>query len=55
MVEKTPQRSGASISPEERIAKSAAAKAIQTVDLLTRKFPAKGKTAHHGAYHTLAD
>ena len=63
---KTAQRSGASTggassenkaqdTTEEGLAKAAAAKAIQTADTLTKKFPSKGKTAHQGAYTTLED
>jgi hypothetical protein len=63
---KMTQRSGASVggafgetnkldTTEEGLAKAAAAKAIQTADELTKKFPPKSKTAHQGAYTTLAD
>jgi hypothetical protein len=34
---------------EEKLAKSAAAKAIETANALTNKFPAKGKSAYEGA------
>jgi hypothetical protein len=40
---------------EEGLVKSAAAKAIATANMLTQKFPAKGKSAYKGAYDTIED
>jgi hypothetical protein len=40
---------------EEEIAKSESTKAIAMADMLTKKYPSQGNTAHQGRYETIAD
>jgi hypothetical protein len=40
---------------EEKIAKRGAAKAIAVAEVLTKRYPSQGHTAHQGMYETIAD